>query len=1094
MSSNRLSLMIGAALCLGVGMLPTSALHAQAAVQGHYSIAAGSLGDVLDTFATQSHLQVVYAPGLVAGKTSAGLSGNYPPAQALGRLLQGTGLSAQAINAGTYVIKSTGLPPRKPAPAAATASTVSAAAASAPTTNLAAVRVTGSLIRSVDVAPAQPVVTITAQDIQHQGFATVGQLLQNITSASTPDISKSDPAEGGPDVGGTYVDLRGLGTQRTLVLIDGKRMGASFDGDSNLDTIPASIIDHIDVLADGASAIYGSDAIAGVINIITKKDYNGVEINTYYGRYLPHGDGDQGQTSITWGKSTSRGSIIFSAQYQNQDAIGAGRRPYSNYPLTNLHPLDGLSPLGPYGQISNGGSTLILNNGGDPRNIDDYHQQISPTYGANGGAIAAGDTYNLNYANDLQSATNMKNLFTQGHYDLLDNLTASFSASYNETGNTGLLEGYPLSTAGLAGDTEQPQFNGLTLSPNSYYYPYNYNAEYGTPGQAPQGIDFARVIIEDPRLSINKTENYRFRAGLDGHFSLGEHQFDWDAYYYDTRSQGTITDTGNFYLPNLAQALGPSFLGANGTVQCGTPGNVIAGCVPLNILAGPGGITQDMLNYLNTLGYERYGSVEKGPQVDLSGDLYELPGGDLTFAAGLDHRSISGYDTPDVPSAEGLTTNLAGLPTAGSYGVNEAFGELNLPLLQNLPFAKSLNLDFAGRISKYSDFGTARTNSIKLSWQPFNDLLVRASYGTGFRAPTVGDLYGGVTTSYNPYNDPCDMTFGLARYNATVAQNCVNGIGGQPALNKQALAALQNASPGEFANGFIQEQAPGTPVTAPGGAPVYGPFTQGGNPNLKAETSDNAQVGFVYSPSWLVGFNATVDWYKYKIRNVISSVGTNEVLDNCYQLGDLDDCGKFQRLAANNYQITGLFTGEENQGYLETSGYDFNFSYQLPKLSFGQFRLNWASTYISKFNQLTYPGVPVNHEAGFASDWRLRSTFSVAWNYRDFGATWSLRYFSPLKAGCYNPQASAFPCTLPNYYSPGTGISPTTQVTSVTFNDLQVYWNTPWNATISLGANNVFNRVAPYFYNGSGSDSSFAYNASYDLGRFVYVRYSQKLF
>ena len=1092
MFSNRLSLMISAALCLGVGMVPASTLHAQTAAPASYSIAASSLGDALDAFATQSHLQVVYAPSLVAGKSSAGLSGRYPPAQALERLLQGTGLSAQAINVGTYVIKSTSMLSRKQVSATPVASAPPPPPSA--TTNLATVRVTGSLIRSVDVALAQPVVTITAQDIQRQGFATVGQFLQNLTSASTPDISKSDPDEAGPDVGGSYVDLRGLGAERTLVLIDGKRMGTSFDGYSNLDTIPASIIDHIDVLADGASAIYGSDAIAGVINIITKKDYNGVQIDTYAGKYLPHGDGDQGQASITWGRSTSRGSIIFSGQFQSQDAIGGSRRPYSNYPLTNLHPLDGLSPQGPYGQIDNNGSTLVLDNGGDPRNIDDYHQQVTPAYGANGGAIAAGDTYNLNYASDLQSATNMKNLFTQGHYDLLDNLTASFSASYNETGNTAMLAGYPLSTAGLAGDTEQPQFNGLTLSPNSYYYPYNYNAEYGTPGQAPQGIDFARVFVEDPRLAINKTENYRYRLGLDGHFSLGVHQFDWDAYYYDTRSQGTITETGIFYLPNLALALGPSFMGANGVVQCGTPGNVIAGCVPLNVLAGPGGITQGMLNYLDTVGYEHYGSVEKGPQVDLSGDLYDLPGGSLTFAAGLDHRSLSGYDTPDIPSAEGLTTNLAGQPTAGSYGMNEAFGEINLPLLQNLPLAQSLDLDLAGRISKYTDFGTARTNSMKLTWKPFNDLLVRASYGTGFRAPTVGDLYGGIETTYPSYGDPCDATYGLARYNATVAKNCVNGIGGLPALSPQALAALQNASPGEFANGFIQEQAPGVPVTAPGGAPVYGPFTQGGNPELKPETSDNAQVGFVYSPSFLVGFNASVDWYKYKIRNVISAVGTNEVLDDCYQLGDLADCDKFQRLAANNYQITGLYMGEENQGYLETSGYDFNFSYQLPKLPFGQFKLNWDSTYISKYNQLAYPGVPVSYEAGFASDWRLRSTFSVGWNYRDFGALWSLRYFSPLKASCYNPQASAFPCTLPNYYAPGTGVSPTTQIPSVAFNDLQIYWNTPWNSTISLGANNIFNRVGPYFYNGTGGDTMYAYNPSYDIGRFVYVRYSQKLF
>ena len=958
--------------------------------------------------------------------------------------------------------------------------------------NLEAVHVTGSMIRSVDVELAQPVVTISAVDIQRQGFATVGQFLQNLTAANVPDISKSDSLDGGPDVGGSFINLRGLGAVRTLILIDGKRMGTSYDGLTNLDTIPASIIDHIDVLADGASAIYGSDAIAGVINIITKKDFNGMQLDTYNGQYMPHHDGNQQQYAFTTGKSTSRWSIMFSAQYQDQDAIGAARRPYSAYPLTNLHPYDGLAPLGAYGQILNpandpvnnpNGLPLILNAGGDPRNIADYHPQISPTYGSNGEVIAPGDTYNVNYQNSLQSSTNMKNAFLQGHYDLRSNLTANFSASYNEQGNTSLLNGYPLSTSGLV-DPEQPQFTNLALSQYSYYNPYN------AVGQTPQDIDFQRLVLEAPRLSVNKVKNYRYSVGLEGNFSLGEHLFNWDANYYDTKYEGTILNTGNFYLPNLQNALGASFLGANGVVQCGTPGNVIAGCVPLNVLAGPGGWTPAMLNYVETNGYEHYGSQEKGPQVDLSGDLYQLPGGDLTFAVGASHRTISGYDIPDVPSGQGLTTNLAGQPTSGSYGVNEAYAEINLPLLKDLPLAQSLSLDLARRFSHYSNFGDTRNNSFKLTWKPFDDLLVRASYGTGFRAPTVGDLYGGVTSTYPAYNDPCDVTYGLARYNNTVAKNCANGIGGQPALSAQALA--QAGLGAEYANGFGQEQSPGNLVSSPGGAPVYAAFTQGGYRGLKPETSDSAQIGFVYSPSYLTGFNTTIDWFKYKVRNVISQISPNEVLDNCYQLGIAADCALFQRNAADNYQVSALFLGEENQGYLDTSGYDIDFAYTLPKFSFGEFKLSSHSTYVVKNNTLQYPGVPISYDNGLGSNWRLRSNFSIAWDYRDFGAQWTLRYFSPVKNACYDPQNTTIPCTLPNYYEPGTGISPQTQVPSVTFNDAQVYWNTPWHATISLGANNIFNRVAPYFYGGSGSDTQFAYNASYDYGRFVYARYSQK--
>jgi iron complex outermembrane receptor protein len=979
-------------------------------------------------------------------------------------------------------------PSAQPATPAQTSQTTAAAPAPAPAPKvLQTVTVTGSLIRSVDVEMAQPVVTITSQDIQKQGFATVGQLLQNLTSASTPDISKSDPDEAGPDVGGSYIDLRNLGAQRTLVLLDGKRVGTSFDGFTNLDTIPVSIIDHIDVLADGASAIYGSDAIAGVVNIVTKKDFNGAEIDVYNGKYLPHGDGDQGQYSVLFGKKYNNGEIELSAQYQKQDSISAGDRPYSAYPETNNYPLNGWSSLGPQGQyFDSAGNIWVLNNGGSSRNINDYHLFQQPTYANNGVVTNTGDYYNVNPYNTLLSSTNMKNLFAQGHYDINKNLTADFTATYNEQGSTNELAGFPLSTYALFSQ-QYPQYDDMELSSQSYYNPTN------AAGQTPTDLAFQRYVQELPRLSSNKVENVRFSLGLEGNFGLGEHLFNWDAYYYDTRYEGTILETGNFSLPNLANALGPSFQASNGSIECGTPGNVIAGCVPLDAL---GRYSTAMLNYVAVNGFEHYGSYEKGPQVDFSGDIYALPAGDLTFAVGASHRNVSGYDTPDVPSAEGLTTNLAGAPTSGGYNVSETWLEVNVPLLKDLPMAQSLSLDVADRFSHYSNFGGTNNSQYKLTWKPIDDVMVRGSYGTGFRAPTVGDLYGGVSTTYPGYNDPCDVVYGLARYNSNVARNCSTGVGGQPALNQTALNAAGLGN--EFPNGFMQEQAPGIPVTAPGGAPVYAPFTEGGNLHLRPETSKSSQIGIVYSPSYITGLNATLDHFHYIVRNVISDISPNEVLNNCYQLGIAADCALFQRTAADDYQVSSLFSSEENQGFLDVAGYDVDLSYAIPKFSFGQFTLDSKSTYYTHNNTEQYAGVPVTYNNGFSSYWRVRSNFTVGWDYKDFSVEWTMRYYSPLKEGCYNPAYSAFPCTLPNYYLPGAGVTPVTQIPSVTFNDVQVSWKTPWNGTISLGANNVFNRVAPYFYGGFevgssiNTDTLYAYNPSYDYGRFVYLRYSQK--
>lgn len=953
---------------------------------------------------------------------------------------------------------------------------------------LQSVQVTGSLIRGVDVELAQPIVTITSQDIQKQGFATVGQLLANLTSASTPDISKSDPDEASPDVGGTYIDLRNLGAQRTLVLIDGKRMGTSFDGFSNLDTIPVSIVDHIDVLADGASATYGSDAIAGVVNIVTKKDFNGAEVDTYNGKYLPGGDGNQGQYSVIFGKTYERGSIEVAAQYQKQDAISAADRPYSAYPVTANYPFNGWAPFGTQGQFTEDGTNYyVLNNGGDSRNINDYHLVQQPTTLPNGVVTNPGDYFNPNPENTLLSSTNMKNVFAQGHYDILKNLTANFTASYNEQGNTDELLGFPLTSDNLF-STQFPQYSGIELSSQSYYNPTN------APGQTPTDLAFQRIVTELPRFSSNKVENFRFTLGLEGNFSIGEHLFNWDAYYYDTHYDGTILETGNFSLPNLFNALGPSFLASNGTVECGTPGNVIPGCVPLNVLSSH--YSAAMLNYIAVNGYEHYGSSEKGPQFDLTGDLLELPAGELSFAVGASHRNLDGSDTPDVPSSQGLTTNLAGAPTAGGYNVTETWAEFNVPLLKDVPFAQSLSLDVADRFSHYSNFGGTNNSQYKLTWKPIDDLMVRASYGTGFRAPTVGDLFGGVSTTYPGYNDPCDVVYGLAHVNSTVAKNCASGIGGQPGLNQAALNAAGLGN--EFPNGFMQEAVPGVPVVSPGGAPVYAPFTEGGNPNLKPETSQSSQFGIVYSPSYLTGFNATIDYFHYIVRNVISDVSPNEVLNNCYELGIASDCAQFQRTAADNYQVSSLFSGEENQGWLNVAGYDVDLSYQLPKFSFGQFTLDSKSTYYTHNNTEQYAGVPVTNNNGFSSYWRVRSNFTIGWDYKNYGAQWTLRYYSPLKEPCYDVDDPGFPCTMPNYYLPGVGITPITQIPSVTFNDVQVYWKTPWNGEFAIGANNIFNRVGPYFYGGFevgssiNTDSLFDYNPSYDYGRFVYVRYSQK--
>jgi iron complex outermembrane recepter protein len=231
------------------------------------------------------------------------------------------------------------------------------------------------------------------------------------------------------------------------------------------------------------------------------------------------------------------------------------------------------------------------------------------------------------------------------------------------------------------------------------------------------------------------------------------------------------------------------------------------------------------------------------------------------------------------------------------------------------------------------------------------------------------------------------------------------------------------------------------------------------------------------------------------------------VLADCYEFGITSACSQFQREGGNGPlagQIIDLMNLETNAGWLKERGWDFGVNYALPEYSFGRFKVGMQSTYIATNNVQPTVGAAVQYTAGTAygnldgAVWRVRGNFTVSWDWHNFGANWTVRYFSPIKGYCAYPPPSTttvFPCTLPDYYAPGVGISPLTQFPSVTFNDLQVHWTAPWKGTISLGVNNIFNRVGPYIYGGgfnAGTDAYYDYNASYDIGRFVYMRYQQK--
>jgi iron complex outermembrane receptor protein len=561
---------------------------------------------------------------------------------------------------------------------------------------LEAVTVTGSRIRSVDIETSQPLFVMTKEDIAKTGLVTSGDILNHLVSASATTFGKASVLASNFEQGGQYVNIRNLGEQRVLVLVNGKRWATGIDGLTDVSNIPSALIERVEVLKDGASAVYGSDAIAGVINFILRDHYQGAEVNGYLGQNQG-GDGKTQNYSITMGSSNEKSQILFNATYTRQDEVWADERGWTRYSYGPHHPLDGLSGTGPWGSFVDPvtGKRMVLNHtgtydgvgvGADSRDIANYHA-----------GVKTDDRFNTTQQMMLRIPTELKSIFTQGKYNFTDNLDLKMTGMYSERDSRSQIAGYPLQSY------SQDNFP-VFIDANSYYNP--------RPGY---DLTFYRRTIEMPRITRNNAKTLHFDVALEGAFNVGQREWNWDFGGNYNKLDGTMHTTGNLNLLALKNALGPSFLNAAGRVQCGTPDAPIpygtglsAGeCVPFNILGGPSASTTDALRYVNALEQASYGNTSKSLAANITGGLFDMPlnAGEFSFAAGVEHREESGYDRPDLMARSGLTTDLAANPTESSYQLNEVYAEFNVPVLRDMPGARELSFDLASRYSHYSDFG-----------------------------------------------------------------------------------------------------------------------------------------------------------------------------------------------------------------------------------------------------------------------------------------------------------------------------------------------------------------------------------------------------
>ena len=939
------------------------------------------------------------------------------------------------------------------------------------------VTVTGSRIpRAADVEGPSPVLTIDRAAIEGTGLTSVGDVLFNITSSDGGALRNVTTSTNGSD-GTQNISLRGLGATRTLVLVNGRRWVSQDGGAIDLNTIPISVVERIDVLKDGASAIYGSDAIAGVINIITRKNFDGAEASVYFGQYTK-GDGTQTAYDFTIGSNSDRWNAVMSISYTKNDPVYAGDREISSVPVFGGGDLasgglygSGSTPRGNFTRcagatsatptgfrtctpVAGGPFTLIP--GEDGRQATDFRRFISYSLDGSGSS----DRYNFAPVNYLLQPIERFSIYGQGSLRLTDSINANVQAVYVKRDSNQQLAEVP-ATMDIRG-TNGPQW-AFAPTAGNVFNPF---------GQDLRGANFRNIAV-GPRKPYYDNDNTAITLWLDGAFELGGREMYWDAGYSFLNSR--ITSRGENYLNlfNLRRAVGNSRRNpTTGALEClDAGGAVIAGCVPYNVFGGPdlglsaGVITQAeydaMIRYVSYTQNNFQENTTKDYFANLSGSIVDLPAGPLGFAVGVEHRRTNFVAQPDALVAGGGSSDNFTEPTSGSVNVDEYYAELNVPIVADVPVFKLLELNLAARRSDYDssgffggttvtpDIGGDTSKKLSLKWQVFDDLMIRGTYSESFRAPGVTDLYAGGAEGFPQALDPCNTL----NYNATTTDRAACNADGVPV------------------GGIAQ---PNSQIRS----------LSGGNPGLKPEFGETRSFGIVYSPSWAEGLNFQLDWYKIEMTDVIAFRGAQSILNACYRVDGEAAlrplCPTFvTRDSGGN--IIDLRTSSFNLSEGLVEGYDFQVAYQMPETSFGNFAFQWDNTY-QKDNTLfgtvgTYNTAPT---------WRLRSNLTTMWKKGDWDATWAMRYYSALTEQCSGENYFEYGITPTEVCGDG-GIN---NIGTRLYHDIQVGWKTPWNGKVVVGGRNVFGKDPPI------TRTSFAhsFDGAYDLpgGGFFYLQYNQR--
>lgn len=957
-----------------------------------------------------------------------------------------------------------------------------ASAASVPSTessqqtHLQAVEVTGTRIKRTSVEQSQPVQVVTSAQIKASGLTNIGDVLQSISSSGSALNTQQDLGGNFQYTGGgqTTVNLRYLGAKRTLVLVNGHRWATSIDGSVDLNTIPASIIDHIEILQDGASAIYGSDAISGVVNIITVKNFEGGEATAYTG--INHGsghwDGLNQTASLTAGIANDHGNLVFGASYMNQAQIDSGEReqtstprpgtgttrfissnpqgyyqfipPYSgstsspsNAPAAGLGLTSAECPAKNYGTVANPNylplCTLTTTVGKPGTSPGDFHAYSQ-----------ANDGYNYAPAELLLTPQTRMGLYVHGSLTLADNLTLQVTGSADRRND---MQHAAPSPTGLG------SANNITFNPGDPYYPWSFTLQT-VPAKKASGLPnigsglllnvSKRLVEAGPRI-FTETENVSYlNTELDGFFSAAGSEWDWDLGAAYSRDDQSNQNQGQFSSSRFAIQFNPAQCQAVAATQ---------GCTPINFWGGQTAPnTQAQLAFAEYTGNILFGMNMNNIYADITNSsIGSLPGGPIGFAAGYQHIGNSAFFQPEAINMQSATVvgGVKPLATSGSNWNDAVYTEFDFPLIANAPMAKLVDLDVATRYTRTGAANITNHNTSSragLKWQPSDSVLVRASWSQGFRSPNISELFSGLSGLSIFGTDPCTnyMNSGVS---AAVQQRCA--AAGVPPGYAQALPQLTS-----------QEY---------------------GNINLKPETSISRTVGFVYSPDWLPGFNMNLDYYKIAVNNAIQPEQGQTILNNCYLEGIQSACARIIRDPSGLGPINQVLDPVTNIGGDITDGADVGFDYQLPTSSIGNFNVGLQGTWIRSY-QMLYPnpgqaGFLVTEMVGLERGgtvfpfgmprWKING--NVGWTGGPWSIKWNWYYTSALMEPCtdfLDGSPLSFTnlgvCSAPDYQDNGLSRN---HLGATVYHDVQAsYAFTPWNATFTFGIKNLFDKNPPISY------------------------------